>query len=266
MARYRCTYDEDMREPTMTNPNDVDFLTSLNDDVSRLAQVVARHDLATPIATCPGWDLRRLVTHVGTVHRWATQAAATAAAPPSRPLDPGPEVDLGPWLISGANTLIEVLRDVNPSHATWHPFPTDQVAGVWPRRMAHETAIHRVDAELATGEAADMAAHAVSAALASNGIDEYLAVMVPGAAQRRGLQLPASTLHVHCTDVHGEWLVWAKGASVTVQREHAKGDVALRGPASSLLMALWGRRWSDSGIEILGDTVAGEDWLAVGGV
>jgi uncharacterized protein (TIGR03083 family) len=255
-----------MTEPVMTNSDAVDFLTSLRHDVDRMAHVIAGHDPSTPVATCPGWDLRRLVTHVGNVHRWATQAATTGAAPPSRPSDPGPEVDLGDWLRTGGHALIKVLRDLDPQHPTWHPFPTDQVAGVWPRRMAHETAIHRVDAELATGEATDVAANAVGAALASDGIDEYLAVMVPGAAQRRGLQLPASTLHVHCTDVHGEWLVWAKGASVTVQREHAKGDVALRGPASSLLMALWGRHWPEPGIEVLGDAAAGAEWLAVGGV
>lgn len=250
----------------MNDPDAVDFLTSLRHDVDRMAQVIAHHDPATPVPSCPGWDLRRLVTHLGTVHRWATQAAATASPPPSRPGDPGPEVDLGDWLRVGGNALIDVLSDLNPHHPTWHPFPTEQVAGVWPRRMAHETAIHRVDAELATGEASPTAEQAVGAVLASDGIDEYLTVMVPGAAQRRGLQLPASTLHVHCTDVHGEWLVWAKGASVTVQREHAKGDVAMRGPASSLLMALWGRHWSDPGIEVLGDAAAGAEWLAVGGV
>jgi uncharacterized protein (TIGR03083 family) len=175
-------------------------------------------------------------------------------------------VDLAAWLRSGGDVLVEVLASLDPHQPTWHPFPAEQVAAVWPRRMAHETAIHRVDAELATDRGASQAAHAVDAALASDGIDEYFSVMVAGAAQRRGLQLPASTLHVHCTDVHGEWLVWAKGSSVTVQREHAKGDVALRGPASSLILALWGRTWPDQGVEILGDATAGRDWLSVGGV
>lgn len=242
-----------------------DYLGHLLDDVERVARLIDAQDLSTAVPTCPGWDLRRLVVHMGNVHRWAATAATTAAQPPSRPSDPDLSVDLADWLRAGAASLVEILRPLQPDQPTWHPFPTDQRAAVWPRRMAHETAVHRVDAELAAGLAATDAADAVEPHLASDGIDEYLSVMLAGAAQRRGRQLPASTLHVHCTDVHGEWLVWAKGASVTVQREHAKGDVALRGPASSLLTALWGRTWPDPGFELLGDQTAGRDWLAVGG-
>jgi uncharacterized protein (TIGR03083 family) len=255
-----------MTEHPMTPPPGVDFLGQLRRDVYRLATVIAACDLTAAVPNCPGWDLRRLAIHVGNVHRWAAQAAQSGMAPPSRPADPHDDVELGAWLRAGGDALIEVLEVLDPHRPSWHPFPTDQVAAVWPRRMAHETAIHRVDAELATGGASSQAATAVEAHLASDGIDEYFSVMVAGAAQRRGLQLPASTLHVHCTDVHGEWLVWAKGSSVTVQREHAKGDVALRGPASSVFLALWGRVWPDPGIEILGDETAGRDWLMVGGV
>lgn len=244
----------------------VDFVDHLRRDVDRLATVIADSDLTVTVPHCPGWDLRRLAVHVGNVHRWAAQAAASGAPPPSRPADPDHDVELAAWLRSGAEALIDALQSLDPEQPTWHPFPADQVAGVWPRRMAHETVVHRVDAELATGLATDDPASAMDAALASDGIDEYFSVMVAGAAQRRGLQLPASTLHVHCTDVHGEWLVWAKGSSVTVQREHAKGDVALRGPASSLLLVLWGRTWPQQGVEILGDAAAGRDWLSVGGV
>jgi len=244
---------------------DPDHLAAVLADADRLAEVIAHHDPATPVPTCPGWDLRRLVVHVGNVHRWAATAAATAAAPPSRPADPDTDVDLARWLRQGATALVDTLAPLAPDAASWHPFPTDPVAAVWPRRMAHETAVHRVDGELSVGAAAVSAAEAIDPVLASDGIDEYFALMLTLVAQRRGRQLPASTLHVHCTDVHGEWLVWAKGASVSLLREHAKGDVALRGPASSLLLALWGRTWPESGVEMLGDPGAGDDWLSVGG-
>ena len=49
------------------------------------------------------------------------------------------------------------------------------------------------------------------------------------------------TLHLHCTDVEGEWLVARRDGEVTVTREHAKGDVAARGSASDLFLFLWGR-------------------------
>jgi uncharacterized protein (TIGR03083 family) len=247
------------------DPAVVDFAWHLRRETECLADVIEGQDPTTPVSSCPGWDLRRLAIHVGNVHRWATVAVATAAPPPARPADPADDVDLASWLREGVGHLLEAVDGVEPARAAWHPFPTDAVMAVWPRRMAHETAIHRVDAELALGVAAASPDAVLDPHLASDGIDEYFAVMLAGAAQRRGRQLPASTLHVHCTDVHGEWLVWAKGASVTVQREHAKGDVALRGPASALLLALWGRAWPAPGFEVLGDTAAGAEWLAVGG-
>ena len=40
------------------------------------------------------------------------------------------------------------------------------------------------------------------------------------------------TLHFHCTDGDGEWLVRLRPDGVDVTREHAKGDVAARGTAS----------------------------------
>ena len=63
------------------------------------------------------------------------------------------------------------------------------------------------------------------------------------------------TAHVHCTDTDGEWLVTfpAAGAS-ELRREHAKGDVAFRGPAEGLLLYLWGRvDAADAGVEVIGD-------------
>jgi predicted lipid carrier protein YhbT len=58
------------------------------------------------------------------------------------------------------------------------------------------------------------------------------------------------TLHVHCTDVEGEWLVTPVESGVDVLRAHAKGDAALRGPAADLLLRLHGR---GEGGEVMGD-------------
>ncbi len=44
-----------------------------------------------------------------------------------------------------------------------------------------------------------------------------------------------------------------------VTREHAKGDVAARGPASDLLLLLYGRLDLDA-VEVLGDAAVLETW------
>ena len=45
---------------------------------------------------------------------------------------------------------------------------------------------------------------------------------------------------------------------------HAKGDAALRGEASELFLACWGRR-SGAGPEVIGDEGVAEGWLATMG-
>ncbi|MGH9139254.1 MAG: SCP2 sterol-binding domain-containing protein, partial [Acidimicrobiales bacterium] len=61
------------------------------------------------------------------------------------------------------------------------------------------------------------------------------------------------SVHLHCTDTDGEWTVRPAGDDgLSVSRDHAKADAALRGPAHDLLMALW-RRCSLDGIDVFGD-------------
>lgn len=212
-----------------------------------------------PVAACPGWTMDRLVSHVGVVHRWATHCATHAAPPEDRSAFRMSEnADSRQWLLDGATQLAETLRALDPLAPTWHPFPAPQVAGLWPRRMAHETAIHRWDAQAAVG-----APSPIEPWLATDGIDEYFEVMVPRQAVER--ELPAESLHVHCTDIEGEWLVEVVDGEYRLVREHRKGAAALRGPADQILLALWGRDRIGADLEPVGDDGVLNDWLALGG-
>jgi len=69
------------------------------------------------------------------------------------------------------------------------------------------------------------------------------------------------SVHLHCTDTDGEWLITRLDADgIEFRREHAKGDVAVRGRADDLLLWLWRR--ADSGVEILGDASVAERFRA----
>src|SRR6266704_1798496 len=80
----------------------------------------------------------------------------------------------------------------------------------------------------------------------------------PAGAQASDLCGDGQSLHFHATDPGlsgaGEWLVTRTPSGVTVVRGHGKADVALRGPAASLLLVLT-RRLPPSapGIEVLGE-------------
>ena len=109
------------------------------------------------------------------------------------------------------------------------------------RRMAHELAMHRVDADLARGQATG-----IEPALASDGIDEFLEFFRNGEL--------VGSVHIHCTDVAGEWTIHEPVADgeFRVSREHAKGDCAIRGAANDILLALW-RRAPLSTVDVVGD-------------
>ena len=125
--------------------------------------------------------------------------------------------------------------------------------GFWQRRQAHETAMHRVDAQLAAGEVAT-----IDGALAADGIDEWFTIVgnTPWRSPPTG---EGESLHFHCTDVEGEWLLRLLPDRFDVERIHAKGGVAARGTASDLLCWLQGRG-DLTRIDVFGDEALLARW------
>lgn len=235
-------------------------------DTELFAVVLERGPVEAPVTSCPGWDVARLAGHLGGVHRWARHNVIHAAPPDGtsgfRPPEGADGPGLAAWLRAGAADLAETLRTVDPEAPTWHPFLVDKVAGVWPRRQAHETSIHRWDAENAVGPTSP-----IDPALASDGIDEYFELGVSRKVTREHMEYPNGSLHVHCTDVDGEWFVWADADGYHVERVHQKGDAALRGPAEPLLLRLWGRESDRAGeLTPIGDEQVLESWLTIAGL
>jgi uncharacterized protein (TIGR03083 family) len=211
--------------------------------------------LEAPVSACPGWTVADLVYHLAEVHHfWGEVAARRLASPdvdePARP----PDHELVAWGRAEAARLHEVLAAADPATPVWTWAPQKDV-GFIVRRMAQETAVHRWDAESTGGEAPP-----IDAVLAADGIDEFLAFML--ADVREGQPPLGGSAHLHATDTPGEWLVReGEEGSLVVTAEHAKGDAALRGPASDLLLVLWRRKGLDA-IDVLGDQQVAERLIA----
>jgi uncharacterized protein (TIGR03083 family) len=231
-----------------------------------LAGLVHGADLTRQVPTCPDWTLRHLATHVGRAHRWAAEIVSTRSAEfiPFRQVPDGRIPDdpalHAAWLRAGAARVIDVIREAGDD-PVW-TFDGPRPATFWARRMAHETAVHRADAQITAGREPGF-----DPVLAADGIDEWLGSMSGiGASDPRVDALPdGAVLHVHVTDegVDGEWLVRRDGGSVTVEPGHGKGDVAVRGPAGRLLLVLLRRvPPDDPQVEVLGDAALFTRWLA----
>jgi uncharacterized protein (TIGR03083 family) len=231
-----------------------------------LAGLVHGADLTRQVPTCPEWTLRQLATHVGRAHRWSAEIVSTRSAEfiPFRQVPDGRIPDdpalHAPWLRAGAELLIKSVRQAG-GDPVW-TFDGPQPASFWARRMAHETAVHRADAQITAGREPEF-----DADVAADGIDEWLGFMsgATDSASRVAALPDGAVLHVHVTDdgVDGEWLVRREANSVSVEPGHGKGDVVVRGPAGRVLLVLLRRLPPDDPqVEVLGDAALLTGWLA----
>jgi len=230
------------------------YLDHLARESTALADAAAAAGAGTAVPTCPGWTVTDLLRHAAGGDNWARIIVETGSREgvPAELPDDAPTGDaLVALYRESAAALVRTLTDADPAASVWTFSPVDRTTMFWVRRRAHESTVHRVDAESAGG--AESAP--IDTAFASDGIDEYLAVFAP----RFGADLAelGGSIHLHCTDVEGEWLIVPnpdgdQRAQIVVTREHAKGDVAARGRAEDLLLHLWGRR-DASALELFGD-------------
>jgi len=150
------------------------FIEHVHDDASSISRVARSAPLDTIVPTCPGWDLRELVIHTGAVHRHkvATLLGDYGDKPAPRPDTPGDlasDTDILDWFDESADLLLNAIATADLDEATWTWCPHEHLKAWWVRRMAHETVIHRTDAEIAVG-----ISPVVDSWLAQDGIDEIL--------------------------------------------------------------------------------------------
>jgi len=209
-------------------------------------------DVAVP--TCGDWQMPQLLTHVASVyHRAATVVGerATTAVPWQQPPD---DVDdpLG-YLGEALDELVQALSEAEAETPVWNWSPQPQVAAFWARRMAHESAVHRFDAQRAHGLAQPIADE-----LAHDGLDELIDVILPRVAERDSLAVPAMTVVFEATD-EGTWKVRIDGAQIERLDVAKSPDVTVRGTASALLLAAYSRvAWTS--LDVDGDTTVLDTW------
>lgn len=150
------------------------YLEHIRLDAGILSEM-AKLGLDADVPCCTGWTVLDLIGHVGEIYegRAAIVEVGRTERPTARPV--APSEDLVEWFDTAAAHLVAVLSDHDPDEPVWTFYPPDQTVGFWYRRMAHESLIHRVDGEQAHGRPSD-----IDEALAADGIDEILSVMMSG--------------------------------------------------------------------------------------
>ena len=224
-------------------------IDALRTEGERMVAAAAVGDPDGAVPSCPEWTVRDLVRHTGGVHRWATGFVAGGRTEPSSSgLDEAgtwpDDDDLAGWLAQGCTALETALAIASDDLECWTFLPAPSPRAMWARRQAHETAVHRVDAQLATGAPVTRCTRA----FAADGIDELLALFVP----RRSAKLradPPVSLAVRCTDVDAWWLLRMDADGVTATAGTSSDDAGaactVSGTAGDLYLALWNRAGAD---------------------
>ena len=229
------------------------YLDHLVDDGTLLAAEVERISLDDKVPSCPGWTTRDLLLHIGGIHRWAAAIVGNAMAEnddvTSEQVGSGPvDALLLDWFREGHQALVRTLRAASPDLRcfTFLPAPTPLL--FWARRQAHETAIHRVDAETVRGEITPF-----DADFARDGIEE----MLFGFAARPRPAIEPGVMLVKPDDDTAAWTLSFGDTGVTAVRGEAEADVVLTGSASDLYLWLWNR---PSAAVLTGDGTVAERW------
>lgn len=224
------------------------FLTRLESDAARIREL-AGQDLDAEVPACPGWTVRDVVLHTGSIYSHKVACMRLPEGPQQESdWDHGPQAgrDLVEWFADRHAELVGELTARGPAAPSYTWYEQDQTVGFWFRRMAQETAVHRVDVEGAFDVVSPVADD-----LAADGIDEVLDWFLVHQAEDVGPDGPGrGTVAVRTGSQI--WRVTLAADGVTLDREPGPADAVASGEASELLLWLWGRR-PDAAVQLEGD-------------
>jgi uncharacterized protein (TIGR03083 family) len=249
-----------------------EHIDALNRHGTLLADAAERAGLGAKVPPCPPWLVKDLLRHTGYIHRWAARhiterPASILAGPPEAEIVTGGPADPGllSWFRAGHAALVAALSTADPDLrcATFMAAPSP--LAFWARRQAHETAIHRADAESALG-----AVPGYEAGFAADGIDE----LIMGFGSRRKYQPASDTdggrLHVVAADTGDVWVVEAREGRMQPRREDPADPAAdtpasltctVRGPAAGVYLFLWNRQPAgQAGVTVTGNADLLANW------
>ena len=210
------------------------YVEHVGQDGQRLA-AAASGSLSIEVPSCPGWTVRDLVSHVAEVYEHKIACTALGRAPDPWPPEWPAGRDPIEWLSDAHERLLGMFEGSSPTSpsATW--WPPDQTVGFWARRMAHETAVHRIDAESAIGMPTP-----VNAELAVDGVDEILVIMLAGDWSDEPSDV-ATGQRVAISTGGRTWRVTLERESVSITEDGGAEDATLGGDPADVLLWLWGR-------------------------
>lgn len=161
--------------------------------------------------------------------------------------------DLLPWFEESLSGFLGTMRATDPDEPVW-TWSGENRAGFWMRLEAHETAIHRTDAQSAFGPP-----DPVEPLLARDAIGGLLTWFVPRGRILSLLPCTATVLRFEESGGAHVWQLRIDDSLATLEPPTGNADVVVRGNPSDLLLYLWQRAPLDS-LEVEGDRELATRW------
>jgi uncharacterized protein (TIGR03083 family) len=208
------------------------------------AAAVAEAPAETPVLSCPGWTVADLAHHLTRTYVWVRTVltAGTATRPERHDPEPPAGLTADQWYRQEYDQLMALFEGLDPEAPAWNFAPQPKKAGFWPRRMAHETAVHRWDAQLAIG-----AGEPIEAKLAADGVSEVLDTWLPAGRRIEPGQWHG-VVQLTATDAAQDWYLRLRGEGVALldtatilDHDDHNARAQVTGTASDLQLALMGR-------------------------
>ncbi|HVT66089.1 MAG TPA: maleylpyruvate isomerase family mycothiol-dependent enzyme [Mycobacteriales bacterium] len=237
-------------------PSYSELVTSVRREGEALIAAARSGAVDVEVPTCGDWTIEDLVRHVWQVYANVTCYVSTRATSRPEKLPEMPTGDPVELLASQLDQLVGALSDAEPDTPVWTwVFDAPEAALFWARRMAHESAVHRFDAQNAHG-----IRQPIDAELAADGIDELIDIIAPRVYGRDKLTGPTGTISLRATD-GDSWLLELAPDGVKRSDVLESPQVTASGTSSALLLALYNRvPWTS--LDLAGDTDLLEKWTS----
>ncbi|MER5867364.1 maleylpyruvate isomerase family mycothiol-dependent enzyme [Kitasatospora sp. NPDC002040] len=210
------------------------------------AAIASAPDLDVQVPTCPDWTLRELAQHFGDGRRRqaAIVTAGPGAEPPAKtsptgaPTAPRDPEALDAWLAESAGLMLDALRAAGPNRGCWTWWGRSQApetSGAVARHQVQELAVHTYDVQLTRG-----AAQPLPTEIAVEGVDEFLTTV---SATTVPWPFKPATIDLHSTEGRS-WRLTLNADGIrsdALAADAEPGDLAIRGPASELVLYCYDR-------------------------
>jgi uncharacterized protein (TIGR03083 family) len=237
----------------MTTPSYSELVSAIRREGESLL-TAAGQGSDVPVPTCGDWTIADLARHVWQVYANVTLYVSSRASERPDKLPEMPDGDPVVLLREQLDELVTALSECDPDTAIWNwVFDAPGDASFWARRMAHESSVHRFDAQNAQG-----VRQPIDAELAADGLDELVDIVAPRVYNRDQLSGPTGSVVLRSTDAD-TWYLHLEPDGIRRVEIVTAPMVTARGTTNALLLAAYGRiPWR--ALEVDGDVELLEAW------